>query len=295
MRKLQVWRTIKDANVFIYAHKDFFWRLAILPMCTYFAAYFVYFITVGKGLPTSMTVGEIINHTKSGAEAFGYFPIIIFFVLFMILPLLLTPFIVTWHRLVLLGLEAVNSKNSLKYSRREWMFYLMGFVLSLILNATFFLFWGLFTGIFLLIGPLINVPMNSAGSIIAVLFFMMAAMIIAAPCLRFLLVQPSISIDRRASLGAAWKLGKNNSYRLTMIIIIASLPTLIGYTIITKIIFFALTFISNMKMMGVFSVIAANAIDLVFFFTGSAVIATTLSLCYRELTEAQAPTKNPLT
>ncbi|HEB78966.1 MAG TPA: hypothetical protein ENI79_00630, partial [Rhodospirillales bacterium] len=102
MRKLQVWRTIKDANVFIYAHKDFFWRLAILPMCIYFAVYFVYFITVGKGVAMSMADFSMQSH--SGAGTLANFPMkdfLLSLVPAFILSLLTLPFIVAWRRLAL--------------------------------------------------------------------------------------------------------------------------------------------------------------------------------------------------
>ncbi len=275
MKKLPVWRTVKAANVFVFTNMATFWRIAIIPMCVYFVLYFIWYVAVGK---------EVLNSLQANAD-----PVVSLwlFVPIIILSFLTISFVVSWHRLVLLGADAIVTDRGLKFERREFRFLLKGFVVTIILAIASTLAI-MFAGI---IGTVISATLGGLVPgffvFLASIFFFVAAL---APIYRYFLVIPAICIDGNASFGAAWKLGKGNSYRFFWTVFLASIPFAILVTVIGLVIGASLGFVLAPENAYQAATILGKAIEMFYFFAIGAIGATTLSMSYRFLTEAKAET-----
>ena len=93
MSNIRVWGTTKAAYGFVFTHQSDFWRLAALPMVIYYAVFFAVYLVVGV---------EVVQPVWA-------------FVLLALLGILATPFVVAWHRMVLLGPGAIVGHRGLTY------------------------------------------------------------------------------------------------------------------------------------------------------------------------------------
>ena len=91
MSKLAPWKTVKSAYAFVLGHQKEFWRLARPPMaiiCVAYAVTFLWFETEPESLASGLPD---------------------------LLSLLVVPFLVAWHRLVLIGPQAVTGHHGLPF------------------------------------------------------------------------------------------------------------------------------------------------------------------------------------
>ena len=273
MPNLPVWVTIKAVYEFVLAHQQQFWRLAALPMVIYASVFIlIYALTDERSLfPREPSIS-------------GYF------LLQHIILLIAIPFVVTWHRFVLVGPQAVERERGLRWGARELRFLGWSVVLTLIIGIAGGFAAALVIGIILMFflasfgDPAAMDPGMLSEDVIRLLFYanLVLSFVIVAPLFRYMLFLPSISIDRGASWSEAGGWGRGNSLRLVGVFICCTMPiVIVGHALQSALGLNLLAFKGDGISVG--QVFAGAAMDMVWAFLLGALGATALSLCYRVL------------
>lgn len=250
-KKLPVWLTIESVCIFFFPNQRTFWRIAALPMASYYSAFVIVHVAIDEQVAGSEWTGDLLD---------------------ILLFILLLPFIVAWHRFVLLGPNSVVGHRGLRYGRREGKFLLV------------FLSFGLFLGILQFI-ILVNAAQAAHGGGVRpqigldIILFVIIFLIVLSPIFRLFLVLPSIALDKGASLRNAWKLTKGNTIRITAVFAFAVSPVLV--------IFDALIIPAINLMPHDPAMFLGGAITMYKEFIIAAVVASSLSLSYKFLISAK--------
>lgn len=248
MSKLPILQITKSSYEFIFSHQTVFWQLAKLPMAVFCAISFLLYLFF------YLFLSEVFSEAfvKTG--------------LILLLGIVSLPFFVAWHRLVLLGPEAVSGHRGLVYGRREGMFILWGIIIGCLFSAPVLF-------VYLL-------PVPKAMSLVVVLIML--------PILRLYLVfplvatDPSTSVRAVASVNAVWALTKGNTIRIVFALLCIALPIQILGWLVSLTGFYMGPVILGVYGYGVLGVV----IDMMVRFAAAAVIASFLSLTYLFLTSS---------
>ena len=260
MTKLRIWATIQAAYGFFFSHQSDFWRLAALPIAIYYALFFVVLLFAGVELVQSGW-GDVLG---------------------LVLGVLAAPFIVAWHRLVLLGPEAIAGQRGLTFGRREGLFI----VLTLLPVGLIFAVIIVIANLGAAIDAHAASPAEPAGFDVGFILPMVIILFVMAPLMRVLLIFPSIATDQGVSIRQAWKLAKGNTFRFAAIIF------LVGFSL--RVVFWIIDFSANFLLTGnvssesgmVPTIAITRAIQVLENFIGGSVGVSALSLSYRFLTPA---------
>ena len=263
-RKLPIWHTIKSSYGFFWQHQPHFRRLAALPMVISCALILLAYLLVGEEALAFLIPGSQLSPSGWAWLLQG------------LLSIALVPFVVAWHRLVLIG------KEGLTFGKREWMFIIriLGFCVLMIVAVAAGGFLGnLCGGIFVelvlaVVGntpPLILVLIRTVIGMIG----MLAAM---TPVLRLALVFPSIAIDRGTSVRDAWYMSEGQTLRLAAVLFTASIVLGIAFEIIIA--------AASIVLLPAAVLAVAVAIRVLAYFAVGAVGASAASLSYGFLTSA---------
>ncbi len=260
--KLRTWQTAQSAYGFVFKHQTEFWRLAMLPMAIFCVVIVVVYSTIGVEFANSVLGGGLAD---------------------LLLTILVLPFIVAWHRLILVGPEAVAGHRGLVYGRREGMFFVWIII---------------FTILFLvLILPFIMIPIltileaeaaqdtEAQADPFAMILPAMIIFLVTIPVWRLSFVFPSLAIDRGASIKGAWSLTRGNTFRLAFAMsILIILPVRIVFEGVADAASFLLTQILGPETVTGPAVALNWAVTLFERFFMGALVASFLSLTYLILT-----------
>jgi hypothetical protein len=259
-RKLPVLSMAIAVYRFVFAHLPTFGRLAVRPMVILFGFSFI-------------TATYFTDAVLSMAGSIADYAVFILF---------LTPFLVAWHRLVLLGPEAIAGHRGLAFERRDRIFFLWSILLAILIE--------------LFLQFLVALPTDFIGESFDFTKFGMAggfiltfvAELVLFPMIvlvsRFILVFPSIAIDAGALLGEVWQLTRGNALRLALLYYLVYIPISVALAMVHLAVLHVSTWLAAQGY-GVNWAVAMYIIEKTIwsFFIG-ALLATGLSLSYRLLT-----------
>lgn len=236
--------------------------MAILPMALYFGAYMAYFLIAGPW--------PFINGTPLLLTAF--------------VGLASIPFVVAWHRLILIGPDVVMGHWGFSAGMREWRFILWGIGFGLVLGLAAGIVGGVLGGVLgSVVGALGLSP--HMGTLIAVAAGALLGILCVAPIYRIGLVFPAIAKDEEASWSRMWNLGKGNTFRLTWALIVAVVVIHLAFILLAMGVGILLALA---KMQGMTAqIVVRGVIETLTYFLSFAVGAGILSTAYRHLTESR--------
>jgi hypothetical protein len=192
-QKLRVWKTTNETYTLILRNQKAFWRISALPMAISYAAFVIAHIVVDEGL---------------GGEVW-------YLLVWLLLTVLTVPFIVAWHRLVLIGPDSVVKRSGLRFGRREGKFLLIFLVVAVswtIIAVTLEMMRGVNAAL------AANAAGSRSGGDYVAIVPLIVMVIVFGQIFRLALVFPSIAIDEGASVRKALKLTKGNSFRFTAVL-----------------------------------------------------------------------------
>ena len=260
MHKLRVWQITRTTYDLVFRNQIVFWRIAALPMAIYYAAFVAAHVAGNE---------EIVESIWPGVGG-------------LLLFILTVPFVVAWHRFVLLGSSSAAGHRGLRYGRREGKFFLIFLGISVVLGVMIGVITGLIGVMTFFSGANAPSAANAGGAgspgFPFILLSQIIIVIVLAPITRLALVLPSIAIDEGASPCKSWRLTRGNTYRFTAVI---------GFTGIAATCVFQYLLIPSVSLaptsLGTF---LSGAITMYQSFFVAAVTASAISLSYKIFTSA---------
>ena len=254
MTKLRVWATTGAAYGFFFSHQSEFWRLAALPMAIYYALFLVVLLFAG------------VEVVQSGwGDVLG-----------LVLSVLAMPFIVAWHRLAILGPEAIAGQRGLTIGRREGLFIVVSWGIAL----PFIILGIVVEALGAVVEAQTASPAGAGGFDVGFILPMIIILFVMAPLLRVFLIYPLIATDHGVSIRQAWKLAKGNTFRF------AAILCLVGYSLkaVIWIIDSSASFLLTGNVGSGPTIAINHATGVLEYFIVGSVGASALALSYRFLT-----------
>ncbi len=203
MNKIFVHQTVVGAYGFVWRERKDFLLLSF-PFIA--ALSILSSLLVSSAMPLQ---GEGISQAPISVSGVG----IVFGLVSMICVVL---FSVAWHRRYLLPQESLTVISTLKWSRRQTRFLLVGILLGIIVTGIVSL--GVLAQ--MVVGGGVGAGSGTPAAIF-VIATLIAGFIVYA---RLSLILPAITVDNTLTFQNCWNLTKGNGWRLLIIIVLGSLP-----------------------------------------------------------------------
>ena len=266
MGKLRILETAYSPFGQVFYYTGEFWRLSALPMAVYYGVFALLSILGGEE--------GALSSLREGFD---------FVLILLCIAIVVTPFTVAWHRIVLLGAGA--GVRGLAYGPREARFLMWGIFLALLTSTTLFFVSAYIVGVH---GQVRGAARHSLGEVSLAVLTAPALVVVAVTVIvRLYLILPAICLDRRSSLDEAWRLTAGNGLRLGISALLLTVPTAL------------MVFVSRGAIGLLFDMVlpeahvhwpktaVLGAIEMVAVFLAAALGATFLSNAYQVLLEPE--------
>lgn len=258
--KLPVWQSAENAYRLLCLDTVTFFRIMILPYClSYMVGIAAGFIGSFMRVTTGTTTATELLNLCAGLFQF----------------LMITIFIVAWHRFTLLDPAKVDVRTriGLDLGRREIVFAsFAALALSVIWIPYYFADQTVERGV---------LTLQETPVIWAVFLLYFWPLFVAPIMVRLSLLFPSTAVGRRLSIGQSWVMTRGNVWRLLTIFALCGIP----WSILRS---FAFPYLLLWAGQNLLWVLIVEMALLFVTFLGSAVAATSLSLVYRWIVERDA-------
>ena len=255
-----VWDTGRDAFGFLIGHKGCFFRLIAVPMGVYLSACFgVYYLWGVSGFDGRATTA-----------------------LYTLLAVVTIPFTVSWIRLTLMGEWAIGKRHGLGFGRREALFFVCYVAMAPLVGFSDALVETI--GHVVVSSGLTTNPAEFLATTATVTFM---TLIIALPIIaRLALVLPSIAADEGANPLRAWRLCRNNGWRVLGVILLTGMLSGMILNFIGVFTAAIVLFTAGSETSLPAAIAVGAAMDGLMVFTMVASGASGLSLTYSRLTSS---------